>query len=83
MAVTVVCMADVASPAGPALHPCHSTSCVPAQWMEGTLPFFSASFMPHSREVLVTQSCLFVTPWTVAYQAPLSMELFRQEYWNG
>ena len=25
----------------------------------------------------------FVTPWTVAYQAPLSMELSRQEYWSG
>ena len=28
-------------------------------------------------------SQLFATPWTVAYQAPLSMELSRQEYWNG
>ena len=26
---------------------------------------------------------LFVTPWTVAHQAPLSMEFFRQEYWRG
>ena len=26
---------------------------------------------------------LFVTPWTVAYQAPLSMEFSRQEYWSG
>ena len=26
---------------------------------------------------------LFMTPWTVAYQAPLSMEFSRQEYWNG
>ena len=25
----------------------------------------------------------FVTPWTVAHQAPLSMELSRQEYWSG
>ena len=23
------------------------------------------------------------TPWTVAYQAPLFMELPRQEYWSG
>ena len=23
------------------------------------------------------------TPWTVAYQAPLSMEFPRQEYWSG
>ena len=26
---------------------------------------------------------LFVTLWTVAYQAPLSMEFSRQEYWSG
>ena len=26
---------------------------------------------------------LFATPWTVAYQAPLSMEFTRQEYWSG
>ena len=26
---------------------------------------------------------LFVTPWTVAQQAPLSMEFSRQEYWSG
>ena len=23
-----------------------------------------------------------MTPWTVAHQAPLSMELSRQEYWS-
>ena len=26
---------------------------------------------------------LFVTPWTVACQAPMSMEFSRQEYWSG
>ena len=26
---------------------------------------------------------LFVTPWTVARQAPPSMEFSRQEYWSG
>ena len=26
---------------------------------------------------------LFVTPWTVAYQATPSMEFSRQEYWSG
>ena len=25
---------------------------------------------------------LFATPWTVAYQAPLSMEFSKQEYWS-
>ena len=36
------------------------------------------------RKVKSLQSCrLFVTPWTVAYQAPPSMGLSRQEYWSG
>ena len=26
---------------------------------------------------------LFVTAWTVAHQAPLSMEFSRQEHWSG
>ena len=26
---------------------------------------------------------LCATPWTAAYQAPLSMGFFRQEYWSG
>ena len=26
---------------------------------------------------------LFVTPWTVTHQAPLSMGFSRQEYWSG
>ena len=33
---------------------------------------------------LVAKSCLtLMTPWTVAYQAPLSMGFSRQEYWSG
>ena len=42
-----------------------------------------ASFYNES-ESEVAQSCwLFVTPWTAAYQAPLSMGFSRQEYWSG
>ena len=26
---------------------------------------------------------LFTTPWTIAFQAPLSMGFPRQEYWSG
>ena len=26
---------------------------------------------------------LFATPWTIAYQAPLSMGFSRQEHWSG
>ena len=31
----------------------------------------------------VSRVRLFVTPWTVAHQAPPSMEFSRQEYWSG
>ena len=31
---------------------------------------------------MVSRVWLFATPWTVAYQAPLSMEFSRQEYWS-
>ena len=30
---------------------------------------------------LLSRVQLFVTPWTVAYQAPRSMGFSRQEYW--
>ena len=32
---------------------------------------------------LLVQSFLFVTIWTIAHQAPLSMEFSKQEYWSG
>ena len=32
---------------------------------------------------LLSPAWLLVTPWTAAYQAPLSMEFSRQEYWSG
>ena len=32
---------------------------------------------------LLNRVQLFVTPWTVAHQAPLSMEFSRREYWSG
>ena len=31
----------------------------------------------------LSQVQFYVTPWTVAHQAPLSMEFSRQEYWSG
>ena len=39
------------------------------------LPFLNAQLLSHVQ--------LFVTPWTAARQAPLSMEFSRQEYWSG
>ena len=40
--------------------------------------------LTHSKKVK-SLNCvqLFATPWTVAYQAPLSMGFSRQEYWSG
>ena len=32
---------------------------------------------------MLTRVQLFVTLWTVACQAPLSMEFSRQEHWSG
>ena len=31
----------------------------------------------------VGQGPSLATLWTITYQAPLSMEFSRQEYWNG
>ena len=32
---------------------------------------------------LLSHVLLFETPWTVAHQAPPSIEFSRQEYWSG
>ena len=36
-----------------------------------------------ARARMLSHIWLFVTPWTVAHQAPLSMGFPRQEYWSG
>ena len=43
------------------------------------------SLLPKERKKVKSLSCvqLFATPWTVAHQAPPSMEFSRQEYWSG
>ena len=45
------------------------------------IDFFFFPFSPMKVESL-SPVRLFATPWTVAYQAPLSMGLSRQEYWS-
>ena len=32
---------------------------------------------------LLSSVCLFVTPWSAAHQASLSVGFSRQEYWSG
>ena len=39
--------------------------------------------MPKVKVKSLSRIPLFATPWTVAYQAPLSMRFSRQEYWSG
>ena len=42
-----------------------------------------SSIFSSIRVKILSHVWLFETPWTVAYQAPLSTGLFRQEYWSG
>ena len=62
-------------------------SSVPGILHAGTLEWVAISFSNAWRwKVKVKSLCrarLLVTPWTGAYQAPLSMGFFRQEYWSG
>ena len=50
--------------------------------------FIGWGFFNHKVKVKVKVKSLsrvrrFVSPWTVAYQAPPSMGFSRQEYWSG
>ena len=60
---------------------------MPGSDMQSSLPECWASRWQYgARKVQVKLlSCvrLFATPWTVAHQAPPSMESSRQEYWSG
>ena len=40
-------------------------------------------YVLHVCVCVLSHAQLFATPWTVAYQAPLSMGFCRQEYWSG
>ena len=55
------------------------------RWWPPTLIGLSNGFGFCVCVCVCTLSCVwvFVTPWTVACQAPLSMEFRRQEYWCG
>ena len=64
-----------------------SGSPVPAILQARTLEWVAISFsIAWTWEVKVKSLShvrLLVTPWTTAYQAPLSMGFSRQEYWSG
>ena len=51
--------------------------------IRASTPVIQTSLYQHWSEVnSLSRVQLFVTLWTVAYQAPQSMEFFRQEYWS-
>ena len=49
----------------------------------GILTFVRLSEVKWSEMKSLSPVRLFVSPWTVAHQAPLSMGFSRQEYWSG
>ena len=64
----------------------------PLRWQTGPLPLVppgrpkmppGATECLEGKGVTLRRVRLFVTPWTVARQAPLSMEFSRQEHWSG
>ena len=80
-----------AHPSSPAAFPCLS-DCGKVMG-EQTIPTFIRSYPGNvqqkynanslSLSKLLSRVWLFATPWTVAHQAPLSMEFSWQEYWSG
>ena len=46
-------------------------------------PVIKYEVSEESEVKLLSRVRLFATPWTVAYQALLSMEFSRQQYWSA
>ena len=57
-----------------------SSGILQATELPGELPLFPAGV---SEKKVLRHVPVCVTLWTIALQAPLSMEFFRQEYWSG
>ena len=54
-----------------------------ARILEWVAICFSSAWKWKVKVKLLSRVQLFMTPWTVDYQAPLSMGFPRQEYWSG
>ena len=67
------------------IHPCLQPRSVrpPTMWNILVLLWLLSSQKLALHECPLSRVWLFVTLWTVVHQAPLSMELSRQEYWSG
>ena len=79
---------DAIQPSHPLLSP--SPPAVNLSQHQGLIQWVSSSHLvakvlSHSCEQvkLLSHVQLFVTPWTIAHQAPPSMEFSKQEYWSG
>ena len=60
------------------------STCFPTIVSSPIGPFLVESSIEVYMKVSVAQLCLILLPpWTVALQAPLSMESSRQEHWSG
>ena len=81
-------------PGSPALEADALTSEPPGKWRKDKVkcPLYNEmvleigrNWLMFSQRSVLSLSCvrLFAAPWTVAYQAPPSMEFSRQEYWSG
>ena len=54
-----------------------------ARTLEWVTISFSNAWKWKVKVKLLSRVLLLATPWTAAYQAPLSMGFSRQEYWSG
>ena len=54
-----------------------------ARALEWVAIFFSNAWKWKVKVKSLSRDRLFMTPWTVAYQAPPSIGFSRQEYWSG
>ena len=54
-----------------------------ARTLEWVAISFSSAWKWKVKVRSLSRPRLLVTPWTAAYQAPLSMGFSRQEYWSG
>ena len=61
----------------------HIPGILQARTLEWVAISFSKTWKWKVKVKLLSRVQLLVTPWTAAYQAPLSMEFSRQEYWSG
>ena len=66
------------SPPGPSIH-----GILQARTLEWVAISFSKRNYRRKKVKSLSHIRLFVTPWTVAYQALPSMEFSRHEYWSG